>query len=149
MRNVFVLLLTLAAIILTIGCTNDSTEILDKETPVEEEADFKPLIERAEKLVIKKRIGTENKYETFQEITDKVRVNQVLDILQNADWENIEVEMASLPDYKINNKYGIWLTPQKNLLEVVIMQGNRNYAKLSEKDSHSLYEIMTDKKLGE
>jgi hypothetical protein len=54
--------------------------------------------------------------------------------------------MASSPDFKINHNYLIWVTPQRNMLEVII-QGQNKYTKLSEKNSEILYEIITDKKL--
>lgn len=71
-----------------------------------------------------------------------------LNILKKADWENAKIGMALPPDFRINNKYFIWLTPQKDMLEVFI-QGQNKYTKLSEKDSDVLYEMITDEKLGE
>jgi hypothetical protein len=54
--------------------------------------------------------------------------------------------MASSPDFKINHNYLIWVTPQRNVLEVII-QGQNKYTKLAEKNSKILYEIITDKKV--
>jgi hypothetical protein len=101
------------------------------------------LIEEEEKLVIEKRSGTDSQYEQFKEITDKEKIEKVLNILQKADWKNAKVQMTHPPDYIINNKYKIWLTPPKNMLEVIFQN---HYTKLSEKDFKELYEIITERK---
>lgn len=101
-----------------------------------------------EKLLIEKRVGTENQYENSKEITDKDKIEKVLNILQKANWESAKIEMDQSPELKINNKYLIWLSPQKDMLEVII-QGENKYTKLSKKDSEAIYEIITDEKLGE
>ena len=101
-----------------------------------------------EKLFIEKRIGTENQYEKSKEITYKEKIEKALNILQKADWENAKAQMAHPPDFKINNKYLIWLTPQMDMLEVII-QGQNKYTKLSKMDSKILYEIITNEKFGE
>lgn len=99
-------------------------------------------------LIIEKQTGIKDHYKQIKEIKGKDKIETVLDLLLSANWENAKVSMHHPPNYKINNLYNIWITPQKNRLEIVI-QGKSKYTKLSEKDSQTLYEIMTDKKLGE
>ncbi|MFO1444109.1 hypothetical protein KDN24_13025 [Bacillus sp. Bva_UNVM-123] len=76
-------------------------------------------------MFIEKRVGTENQYEKLKEITDKEKVEKALNILKKVDWENAKIKMAFPPDFRINNKYLIWLTPQKDMLEVFIQGQNK------------------------
>ena len=139
MRKIVILLFMSIAIISLVGCNlkSDSKQINEAK-----------IISEEEMLFIEKRVGTENQYEQFKKITDKEKVEKVLNILQKANWKNAKVEMAHPPDFRINNKYLIWLTPQKDMLEVII-QGQNKYTKLTEKDSEVFYNIITNEKLGE
>ncbi|WP_053073850.1 hypothetical protein [Bacillus sp. LL01] len=139
MRKLVILMFVSIALISLVGCNlkSDSKQVNETNIIVEEE-----------KLFIEKRVGTENQYEQFNEITDKEKVEKVLNIFREANWENAKVQMAHPPDFRINNKYLIWLTPQKDMLEVII-QGENKYTKLSKEDSTVLYEIITGEKLGE
>ena len=84
----------------------------------------------------------------MKKISDTETINKVLSVLRNADWENAKVSMSRPPDFKINNLYDIWISPEKNRLEVVI-EGESKYVILSKKDSQVLYEIITGEKLSE
>ena len=139
MRKFVILIFMSIATISLVGCNlkSDNKQVNETNIIVDEE-----------KLFIEKRVGTENQYEKLKEITDKEKVEKALNILKKADWENAKIEMALPPDFRINNKYLIWPTPQKDMLEVFI-QGQNKYTKLSEKDSDVLYEMITDEKLGE
>ncbi|CRK82264.1 hypothetical protein [Neobacillus massiliamazoniensis] len=99
-------------------------------------------------LTIEKQTGVKGHYKKINEIKVKDKIETVIDLFLSANWENAEVSMHRPPNFKINNLYDIWITPQKNRLEVVI-RGKSKYTKLSEKDSQTLYKIMTDTKLGE
>lgn len=101
----------------------------------------------AKTLVIEKNDGKDH-YQNSKTITDKESIKYVSTILENAPWEDASVSMTHPPDFKINNLYEIWIGPQKNSLEVVI-EGKNKYAKLSEKDSKTLFKIITGKTLGE
>jgi hypothetical protein len=98
-------------------------------------------------LSIEKQIGTHGFYKRIKTIKEHSKIEAFYDLLVRADWENAQVSMTHPPDYKINNLYSIWLTPQMNRLEIVIDSKNK-YTKLSEKDSNQLFELMTGKKLG-
>lgn len=56
--------------------------------------------------------------------------------------------MAYPPNFKINYKYDIWITPLKNMLEIVIPSQSQ-YTRLSAKESAILYEIITGENLVE
>ncbi|WHY85734.1 hypothetical protein QNH39_24530 [Neobacillus novalis] len=84
----------------------------------------------------------------MKNISDTETINKVLSVLRNADWENAKVSISRPPDFKINNLYDIWISPQNNRLEVVI-EGENKYVKLSKKGSQVLYEIITGEKLSE
>jgi hypothetical protein len=76
-----------------------------------------------------------------------------MDILQHVSWENAKVSMSRQPDYKLNtiNKdptisyepvtYAVWLSPMKDLLEVMI-EGQSKYGKLTKLDSSTLLTII-------
>jgi len=117
-------------------------------------------IENEEQYIeVNKRIGDENKYEEFKEITENKQVQQVKDILDEIEWENAKVEMVRPPDYefrfqykspKIDAKavlYKIWISPAKDKLEVV--RGDNEYGQLNEKNSAVLFEIITGEKLSD
>jgi hypothetical protein len=98
-------------------------------------------------LTIVKQIGSRSYYKKVKTITKHDKIEAFYDLLVRADWKSTEVSMTHPPDYKINNLYFIWLTPQRKHLEVFI-EGKSKYTKLSEKDSHELFEMMTGKELG-
>lgn len=138
MRKGVIILFLFVSIVSIVGCNKQLKDEEVKETTV---------IMEVEKLVIEKRIGTENQYEQVKEITDKEKIDKVLELLDKADWENAKFKKSLSPDFKINNNYFIWITPQRNMLEVGI-QGQNKHTKLSEKNTKILYEIITDEKLG-
>lgn len=51
-------------------------------------------------IEVQKRIGNENNYEDFKEITNNGQVSKVKKILDKADWENVKVDMARPADYR-------------------------------------------------
>ena len=133
MKKGFLLLLISVFIITIFGCSNqvkNANVIPDVKT-----------------LEILKNDGTDN-YKQLKKISDTETINKVLSVLRNADWENAKVSMSRPPDFKINNLYDIWISPEKNRLEVVI-EGESKYVILSKKDSQVLYEIITGEKLSE
>ncbi|RFB14935.1 hypothetical protein DZB84_15040 [Bacillus sp. HNG] len=101
-------------------------------------------------IKIQKRIGNENSYEDFKEITDNEQVQTVKKIVDNADWEKAKVEMDRPPDYRflfqfknpnIEAKavpYELWVN--KNILALV--RGNDEYIQLNQEDSEALLEII-------
>ncbi|MEK4092000.1 hypothetical protein [Viridibacillus sp. FSL H8-0110] len=116
--------------------------------------------DEGEYLEVQKRIGDENKYEDFKEITDNKQVQKVKDIILNRDdWKNAKVDMVRPADYKFafqskNPKssekavlYEIWISPNKDKLEVV--RGVDQYVRLNVENSTDLFEILTGEKLSD
>lgn len=99
-------------------------------------------------LNIKKRIDTENEYENFHVVTDHEKIEKTESILQTIQVENMIVDHIYPPNFKINEQYYIWVTPQGDVLEVTNPDKN-TYMKLSKEESDKLYEIITDEKLSE
>lgn len=141
-------LLYLSILILLLGCTNTTIkgEALEPNQIIKVNNTI--VKERVEKLEVQKRIGEDNKYELLREITNPEKVEKILLMLEKANWINAKVEMASPPNYKINNKYEIWLTPLNNMLEVVIPSQSK-YIKLWGEEAAILFEIIADEKLNE
>ncbi|MFE6168993.1 hypothetical protein ACFVP8_14175 [Viridibacillus arvi] len=111
-------------------------------------------------IEVQKRIGDENKYEDFKEITDNKQVQKVRDIiLDRDDWENAKVDMERPGDYrfwfqfkspKIEAKavtFELWISPNKDKVEIV--RGDNQYVQLNEEDSTNLFEILTGVKLSD
>lgn len=94
-------------------------------------------------------------YTVYKKILDNDTVTTVLDILSNASWEKgaVSVSMSRQQDYKIQTinldpavsyepvRYDIWLSPQKDQLEVVIDKQSK-YGKVSKKDTKKLLSIL-------
>ncbi|QGQ98994.1 hypothetical protein EHS13_31010 [Paenibacillus psychroresistens] len=92
-------------------------------------------------------------YTVYKKIEDNETVGIVMSILLKVSWENATVSMSRQPDYRINPininptisyepvTYAIWISPQKDILEVV-SQSPSNYGKLSKDDSQKLLSIL-------
>lgn len=108
-----------------------------------------------QKLIIKKRVGQINEYEDHKEITDKDQIKVIQGVLHDALWEDMKVQMARPPDYRMDFEilnetsqlkavdYLIWFTPQYNRLEI-IQENQDQYTKLSQKDSELLIKMFME-----
>lgn len=116
------------------------------------------LNEFGQKITIQKRIGEENIFEDFKEVTQKNQVEEAIDIVKNADWENDKVELERHADYQFqfpskNNdgtddkiaSYLLWLSSNGENLE--ILTDSDKYVKLTKQNSADLYEILTGEAL--
>lgn len=109
-----------------------------------------------QKILIDKRSDT-GIYEDFKEITKFKKVSAAKDILHNAEWEEIIVDMAREADYQfifqfVNPDtqakaipYSVWIGPDKDTIEVV--EGGYQYVHLNKEDSSVLFEAITETKL--
>lgn len=102
------------------------------------------------KIVFQKRIENQNDYEYFREITQKEQVRKVKEIINDADWENAEVEMVEPPHYKFRfrnlspeetDRYEVWISPKNDKLEIYCR--NNGYTQLTKENSSLLFEILT------
>lgn len=109
-----------------------------------------------QKITVQKRMGEENSFEDFKEITQRKQVEIAIHIIKNADWVNAKVEMSRYADYQFQfpskgsseNKiasYQLWVTPNGENLEIVT--DSYKHVKLTKQDSASLYEILTGEEL--
>ena len=111
-------------------------------------------------IKVQMRVGDENKYEDFKEITDHEQIQKVKEILNDIDWENGVVNMARPADYRfifqfknpeIEAKavlYELWISPNKDKVELVI-DAESKYVQLDTGKSAELFEILTGGKLSE
>ena len=119
------------------------------------------VIETEEQYIkVQKRIGDENKYEDFKEITDNEQVQKVKDILNDIEWENAKVAMAHPADYgfiiqfknpKIEAKavsYELWISPNKDKVELV-RDAESKYIQLDTGKSTELFKILTGGRLSD
>ncbi|WP_156312132.1 hypothetical protein [Lysinibacillus contaminans] len=96
-------------------------------------------------------------FEDFKEITKLKKVSAVKDILHNAEWEKIKVDMAREADYQfifqfVNPDtqakaipYSVWIGPDKDTIEII--EGGYQYVHLNKEDSSMLFEAITETKL--
>ncbi|MEN2465845.1 hypothetical protein [Ornithinibacillus sp. JPR2-1] len=100
-------------------------------------------------LIVEERLGDEFSinYEVINQIQDKDIVQSIIDILRNVKWEtNTDISMEHEPDYKLNEFYHIWVTPNGDKLEI-INRDNSYYVSLSEQTSSDLFKIITGEDL--
>ncbi|MBS4196482.1 hypothetical protein [Lederbergia citri] len=106
---------------------------------------------KKQKITIQKRIGEENIFEDYKEITQSKQVQRAIEIVKGANLENTKVEMARFADYQFQfpfknsseakiASYLLWVSPNGENLEIVTDSGR--YVKLTKKDSANLYEIL-------
>ncbi|MDF2946539.1 MAG: hypothetical protein K0S51_1218 [Bacillales bacterium] len=112
-----------------------------------------------QKIEVQKRIGNDNNFEDFKEVTNKSDVKKVRNILESVDWENAKVQMFRPEDYKFlfepNTKklifvealpYRLWISPDKDQVELINFFENK-YAQLGKNKSAELFKILTGSKL--
>lgn len=126
------LIFLIALLLITTGCMSDMNK---------------------QKITIQKRVGEENTFEDFREVIQKEQVQKAIEIVENANWENEKIEMASYADYQFQfpfknhnssedkiASYLLWVSEDEEILEIVT--DSDRYAKLTKQDSEDLYEIL-------
>lgn len=117
------------------------------------------VIENEEQYIkVQNRIGEENKYEDFKEITGTEQVKKVKSILNDIDWENAKVNMAYPADYRFifqfkNSEekavsYELWISPSKDKVELVI-DAESKYIQLDTDTSAELFKIFVGEELSD
>lgn len=137
-NKVFFIFIMVFTLIMT-GCSNE----IDNEKQI---------------IKVQKRVGIENKFEDFKEISKHEKVLKAQEILSKADWENTKVSMSGPPDYQfvflftdpsiIQEKidsYKFWISPNKDKLEVI--DNENRYTQLTKEQSDILFEIITGSKM--
>ncbi|MFD0051158.1 hypothetical protein ACFVHQ_17760 [Actinomycetes bacterium NPDC127524] len=97
-------------------------------------------------LVINKYDADGNEH-PYKIINNEEDIKEVKKVLKNTKWENSKVEFKKSPDYNFyfdnpNAKtieYRLWITPNKKQIE--IYKGTAEFARLSVKDSASIFSI--------
>jgi hypothetical protein len=98
-------------------------------------------------LIVKQR-NNNGDYETVYEIADNGKVETLIEVLGNADWqENVKVDIRP-PDYRFtwnSYKHSVWINQEYDRLELII-EGQSNYGTLSKDSFEIVFEILTGKK---
>ena len=122
-----------------VGCNQEDT-IKEPKEPKEIQAETPFTVEERQS----------EGYKIIKEVVKSEEIKIVVEILENAEWqENTKVEMALPPEYRFSLSsinYAIWVTPNRDRLEI-IPEGQSKYIKLPIKDSKILYKIITGKEL--
>ncbi|MGG6447391.1 immunoglobulin-like domain-containing protein [Pseudobacillus badius] len=118
------------------------------------------VVSKEKTITVEKRVGNEDKHGYFREITDAKQISKAINVLEKANWENAEVNMAYPPHYKFcfehmeketeldSVVYALWISPKKDKIELV-MQGKGKYIQLNKSKSAELFEIITGEKLSD
>ena len=125
MKKILLLLSVLSILLVSSGCVNEMI---------------------GQKITVQKRTGEENTFEDFKEVTQRKQVTQAIDIVKNANWENVKVEMESYADYQFQfpfknssedkiASYLLWISPNGENLEIVT--DSDKYVKLTKQDSET------------
>ncbi|MGP1910346.1 hypothetical protein ACTSEZ_19475 [Metabacillus sp. JX24] len=105
-------------------------------------------------IEVEKRVADEDTYKVYKEITSVKNVDEVRNVLDDAEWITAKASMARPADYRFTFQskdrriiakavlYELWMSPNKDRVELVIDAVNK-YALLNEKDSAVLIEIVT------
>jgi hypothetical protein len=98
-------------------------------------------------LIVKQR-NNNGDYETVYELADNGKVETLIEVLGNADWqENVKVDIRP-PDYRFtwnSYKHSVWINQEYDRLELII-EGQSNYGTLSKDSFEIVFEILTGKK---
>jgi len=125
------------------GCVQEKTITAPKEIQAET-----PQTEHSDEKAFTVEERQSEGYLDLKEVVKSDEIKTVIQILENAEWqEGIKVEMALPPEYRFSLgsiNYAIWVTPTKDRLEI-IAEGQSKYIKLPTKDSEILYKIITGK----
>lgn len=128
-----------------VGCNQEETIKAPKEIQTET-----PQTEHIEKKTFAVEERQSEGYKSIKEVVKSDEIETVIEIIENAEWEeNIKVDMALPPEYRFSLgsiNYAIWVTPNGDRLEI-IAEGQAKYIKLPIKDSEILYKIITGKEL--
>lgn len=107
------------------------------------------------KIIVQKRVGEEEQYELFKEITDNDIVKKAAELLEDVRWKDGVVLMTQPPHYKfkfednnqlIGSNYDLWISPDKNQVELVIEEQEK-YIQLNKNQSTELVEFITESQL--
>jgi uncharacterized protein YcfL len=142
MKKVRLIIYLISLLLITSGCM---TDIEKQKSGMNKQ-----------KITIQKRIGEENIFEDYREVTKSKQVQEAIEIVKNANWGNTKVEMTRFADYQFqfpfNNSregkiasYSLWVSPNVENLEIVT--DTYRYVKLTKQDSAILYEILTGEAL--
>lgn len=99
--------------------------------------------ESVDKLIVQKRVGSDNLYKAHQEINNPEEVTRVLILLNEGEWSKVKFERQTPPAYKLyfqptgGNEakamiYEIWFT---NGYAEIYISDLHSYKKLNLKDS--------------
>jgi hypothetical protein len=133
MKKVKSVIILIAVLVIASGCTHNS-----------------------QKVTVQKRVGDENVFEDYREVTQNKQVQIAKKIVGNIDSESNAVETKRLPNYqfqfpfKSGNdtkviSYSLWESP--NGQNVEIANDNNRYVELTKQDSADLYKVLTGETL--
>lgn len=155
-NRIFIVLIVLI-LTLIVGCSNQTANNNGdtNKNKISQKTHFN---EAGNKIVVEKQTNEEDKYEIYNEIKDSKKVQDIKEVLSNIDFTNAIVDMAYPPHYKFHledtNKkqksdepvYELWISPNKNQIELVLEPYGR-YVQLNKEKSQKLFQLLTGKNL--
>ncbi|WP_282942865.1 hypothetical protein [Paenibacillus sp. RC67] len=141
MKKLFIAGMLLFILLIVVACNQ-------KESSYEQNLNLR--FNKPINLLVSKAEG--QGYTVYKKIEDNEAAKTILDILINVRWETAKVSMLGQPDYKIVSvnldptisykpvTYAIWLSPKKEILEVII-EGQSKYGRITKEDTTKLLSI--------
>ena len=142
-------LLCMVGLAVMLGACNNEQSVDEQPTKRVQVQVTESYAKEPSKILVKKRVGEDNKYINFKEITDNDSFQKINYILESIIWKNTKVEMASPPQYKFRFEdkiYDLWISPNKDKVELAI-EGESKYAQLNKSKSAKLFELITEEKM--
>jgi hypothetical protein len=140
------IILFIAIGLVLVGCNQNSTNGNDTKSDSTKNRVYSSSWD-GNPLIVKQR-NNNGDYETIYEIADKGKVETLIKVLGNADWqENVKVDIRP-PDYRFtwnSYKHSVWINQEYDRLELII-EGQSNYGTLSKDSFEIVFEILTGEK---
>jgi hypothetical protein len=144
MRKFIILFIAFGLVL--VGCNQNSTNGNDTKSDSTKNRVYSSSWD-GNPLIVKQR-NNNGDYETIYEIADNGKVETLIKVLGNADWqENVKVDIRP-PDYRFtwnSYKHSVWINQEYDRLELII-EGQSNYGTLSKDSFEIVFEILTGEK---
>lgn len=144
MKRLFVLIIAIG--LLFVGCSQEVTNGNGEKSNSTKDKVYSNTWD-GNPIIVKQK-SNNGDYEIVNELTDSVEVKKLIEVLENADWqENVKVDIRP-PDYIFNwnsYKHSVWVNEEVERLEIII-EGHSNHGNLSKVSSEFVFEILTGKK---
>lgn len=108
--------------------------------------------EEGNKILVEKRVGEEDKYELYLEITSDEKIKNIKDILVDIKWEEGKVSTVLPPEYKFyfeeddakttDRVYSLWINGDADS-SLLVLDNESKFVQNDTKVTRELFNIIT------